>query len=124
MQALPSTLTLVVVDDNAHVLRAVSRFLRSYGHAVHAFESAEAYLARSCQADCAVIDIELPGISGLELEARMRQDGRGIPVVFITAHDELDTLTAVQQTHRPLLKKPLDQNGLLDAIARAIGDQG
>ncbi len=117
-------MTLVVVDDDALIRRAVGRFLRSQGHEVHVFDSAEAYLARRCQADCAILDIDLPGISGLELDEQLRKEGHPMPVVFITAHDELDILAAVQQTHRPLLRKPLDEPGLLSAIARATNDQG
>ena len=76
-----------------------------------------------CEADCAILDIELPGISGLELNERLRQEGRRIPVVFVTAHEELSVLTAVQETHRPFLRKPIDEKGLLDAIAQATSDR-
>ena len=116
-------LTLVVVDDDDQIRRAVGRFLRSHGHRVHVFDSAEAYLERDCEADCAILDIDLPGLSGLQLAERLRQEGRRLPVVFITAHDELAILAAVQETHRPFLRKPLDESDLLDAIARATRDQ-
>jgi len=119
MSGRPSALTLVVVDDDEHIRRAVERLLRSHGHQVHAFKSAEAYLAGACQADCAILDVELPGLSGLELHARLAQDGNDLPVVFITARDEVETLAAVQRTHRCYLKKPLDEDRLLAAIARA-----
>ena len=115
-------LTLLVVDDDAQIRRAVGRFLRSQGHEVLAFDSAEAYLASGCPADCAILDIDLPGISGLELAEELGKEGRRMPVVFVTAHDELDILAAVQRTCRPFLRKPLDANGLLSAIARATGD--
>ena len=118
-----SSLTLVVVDDDESIRRAVGRFLRSHGHRVHVFDSAEAYLARTCEADCAILDIDLPGISGLELNERLKQEGREIPIVFITAHDELGALAAVKGTNWPFLRKPLDEHVLLDAIARATADQ-
>ena len=89
-----SSLTLVVIDDDEHIRRAVDRFLRSHGHRVHLFESAEAYLERTCEADCAILDIDLPGISGLELHERLKQEGRDLPIVFITAHDELRMVAA------------------------------
>ena len=124
MTGRPSTLTLVVVDDDEHIRRAVGRLLRSLGHTVHVFESAEAYLAGSCQADCAILDIDLPGISGLQLEEQLRRQGHRMAVVFVTAHDERNFLDAVRDTRWPYLKKPIDEHGLLDAIRRATGDQG
>ena len=122
MTGRQSPLTVVVVDDDERIRRAIGRLLRSHGHIVHVFDSAEAYLAEECRADCAILDIELPNISGLELSERLRANGRPIPVVFITAHDELHILAAVQQTRSPLLKKPIDEQELLDAIARAMSN--
>jgi FixJ family two-component response regulator len=115
-----SSLTLVVVDDDTDIRRAVGRSLRSYGHKVHLFESGEAYLAEDCHADCAIVDIGLPGVSGLEVEEQLRKSGRGLPVVFITAHDDLAT-RAVRTTGMPVLRKPLDEHDLLDAIALVTG---
>ena len=123
MTGRKSPLTVVVVDDDERIRRAIGRLLRSHGHIVHVFDSAEAYLAEECRADCAILDIELPNISGLELSKRLRANGRPMPVVFITAHDELHILAAVQQTRRPLLKKPIDEQELLDAMARAMRNQ-
>jgi FixJ family two-component response regulator len=117
-----TSLNLIIVDDDLDIRRAVASLLRSHGHDVLAFASAEDCLARNVEADCAILDIALPGISGLELHDRLKAQGRGMPVVFITAHDELPVLSAVQRTRRPLLKKPLDEDALLDAIARATGD--
>jgi len=113
-------LTLVVVEDDTDIRRAVGRSLRSYGHKVHLFESGEAYLAEHFEADCAIVDIGLPGVNGLEMEEQLRKSGRGIPVVFITAHDDLAT-RAVRTTGMPVLRKPLDESDLLDAIAQVTG---
>jgi FixJ family two-component response regulator len=123
MTGRQSPLTVVVVDDDERIRRAIGRLLRSHGHIVHSFDSAEAYLARACRADCAILDIELPNMNGLELAARLRADSTQMPVVFVTAHDELHVLAAVQQTHSPLLKKPVDEEELLDAIARAVSSR-
>ena len=120
MTASDSRLTLVVVDDDTDIRRAVGRSLRSYGYTVHLFESGEAYLAENCAADCAIVDINLPGVSGLEMEEQLRRNGRGIPVVFITAHDDLAN-RAVRTTGMPVLRKPLDEHDLLDAIALVTG---
>ena len=113
-------LTLVVVDDDMDIRRAVGRSLRSLGHEVLLFESGEAYLAQTCPADCAIVDIGLPGVSGIEMEARMRRNGCRMPVVFITAHDDLAT-RGLQQTPMPVLRKPVDEHDLLEAIAQVTG---
>ena len=112
----PSRLTLVVVDDDRDIRRAMGRSLRSYGHDVRLFESGEAYLSARCEADCAIVDIGLPGLSGLEMEQQLRQSGSGMPIVFITGRDEL-ARRAMMTTPMPVLKKPLDEGDLLDAIA-------
>jgi FixJ family two-component response regulator len=116
-------MTLAVVEDDLAIRRAIGRFLRSAGHDVHVFESAEAYLALRCDADCAILDVKLPGLNGFELEERMRREGRHTPVVFITANDELGSLAARGRTHAPLLRKPIDEGGLLDAITRATNER-
>jgi two-component system, LuxR family, response regulator FixJ len=123
MASGPARLTLVVVDDDEHIRRAVERFLRSHGHTVHVFDSAEAYLARNCPADCAILDIDLPGISGLEVDERLRRQGHDLPVVFITGHDQRGLLETVDESRRSCLRKPLDEADLLDAIRRATSDQ-
>lgn len=123
MTASPRVLSLAVVDDDEQIRRAVERFLRSHGHGVQTFDSAEAFLARTCQADCAILDIRLPGMSGLELAARITGEGTRMPIVFITAQDETDLLAAVKETDRPLLRKPIDGDDLLEAIARAVSRQ-
>ena len=107
--------TLVVIEDDDHVRRALTRLLCSRGYGVRAFDSAEAWLAGICPADGAIIDINLPGMSGLELDERLRREGRAIPTVFITAHDE-----PRPATRRVILQKPLDPQALLDAIEQAL----
>ncbi len=79
--------TLVVVEDDDQVRRALTRLLCACGYGVRAFDSAETWLAGICQADGAIIDINLPGMSGLELDERLKREGRAIPTVFITALD-------------------------------------
>lgn len=110
--------TLVVVEDDEHVRRALARLLGSRGYGVRAFDSAEAWLASICPADGAIVDINLPGMSGLELDERLRREGRAFPIVFITAHDEAGPAAA----GRVILQKPLDAQALLDAIENALAD--
>ena len=121
--------SLVVVEDAEDVRRALTRFLSSHGYGVRAFDSAEAWLAAICAADVAIIDINLPGMSGLELDDRLRREARAIPTVFITADDE----PGPERESRTILLKPFDPQSLLDAIdhviatrdgARVAGDPG
>ncbi len=107
------------MDDDEAVRRNVQRFLRSRGHDVRVFATAEAYLADHGHADCAILDIQLPGLTGLELEQRMRRDRGGVAVVFVTAHDDAVSLAATKSTPWQLLSKPFDDESLLAAIARA-----
>jgi FixJ family two-component response regulator len=107
--------TLVVVEDDDHVRRALTRLLCSCGYGVRAFDSAESWLAAICPADGAIIDLNLPGMSGLELDERLKREGRAIPTVFITALDEPGLVTS-----RVILQKPLDAQTLLDAIEHVL----
>jgi FixJ family two-component response regulator len=119
----PGRLVLAVVDDDPDVRGALQRLLRSHGHDVHVFASAEDYLSDDCRPDCAILDIQLPGISGLDLATCLRREGRGTPVVFITAHDDRATQEAIRLTCMQSLRKPFDDEVLLDAIARATNGQ-
>ena len=85
---------------------------------MHLFKSREEYLAQHCEADCAIVDIGLPGVSGLEMEEEMRKRGYAIPVVFITAHDDMANRVS-QKTSMPVLRKPLEERDLLEAIQQA-----
>lgn len=86
----PGTATVFVVGDDASYLCSITRLLRASGFAVAGFPSAEAFLADGKQPlfDCLVLDIRLPGMSGLELRRRLVAVNNRTPVVFITAHDE------------------------------------
>jgi FixJ family two-component response regulator len=112
-------LNLIIVDDDADIRRGLAILLRSHGHAVTVFASAEDCLAHPVEAHCAILDIALPGISGLELHERFRARGLDVPAVFITAHVEVSVLAAVRRTRQAVLKKPLVEDDLIDAIQRA-----
>jgi two-component system, LuxR family, response regulator TtrR len=110
--------TLVVVEDDEQVRRALERFLIGHGFDVRSFESAEAWLAQFCSAQCAIVDINLPGLSGLELEARLHLERRIVPMVFITGYDKPSNGNG---RRRVILRKPFDAATLLAAIRRATG---
>ncbi len=81
------------------------------------------YLASPVDADCAILDLALPGMSGLELHERLKASGRLLPVVFISAHVEPSVVQAVTRTLQPLLEKPFLEDDLIDAIAMVTTDQ-
>jgi FixJ family two-component response regulator len=115
---------IVVVDDDASVRRALRRLLRSAGRDVEAFATAEEFLQSTDEETpgCLVLDVHLPGLSGLELQERLTSDGRGIPIIFITAYgDDGMRERALRAGAIAFLQKPFEEQALLDAVTRAVG---
>src|SRR6185369_11526316 len=109
---------VVVVDDDASVRRALSRLLRSAGCAVETFGTASEFLARpeAPVPSCLVLDVRLPGMSGLDLQARLATDHRELPIVFITGHGSSKLRQrALNAGAVAVLDKPFDDQNLLDA---------
>ena len=113
-------LTLGVVDDDVDVLRAVERLLRAYGHEVHRFASAEEFQANRIAVDCLIVDVRLSGLSGFELDERLRLDGSRIPIVLITADADIVAQRTMSARDMPLLSKPFDDERLMYAIDCAV----
>jgi FixJ family two-component response regulator len=121
---MPETQPIVfVVDDDASVREAVERLVRSAGLRVEAFASAEEFLARP-KADapsCLVLDVQLPDLSGLDLQRRMADASNEIPIVFITGHGDIPTtVRAMKAGAVEFLTKPLVEGDLLESIRHAI----
>jgi FixJ family two-component response regulator len=119
----PSRQTVVLIDDDESVRRALGRLLRSAGLALEAFATAEEFLqaAGRREPDCLILDVHLPGLSGLELQARLAAEGRCVPVVFITAFAEEQVRgPALRAGAIAFLAKPFEERSLLDAVARAL----
>ena len=114
---------VAVVEDDAGMRDALERMLKAAEFDVRTFDSAEAFLESGppARVQCLVVDIHLPGASGIDLQRRMAQDGEARPVIFITAHDstqlrrEADDLGAVAY-----LKKPFEGQLLLGAVRKAL----
>ena len=113
-------LTLVVVDDDEDVRTALRRLLRSMGHDVQVFASAEEYEDRPAAADCLIVDLRLPGLNGFELRDRLRSRGSLIPIVFITGDGGPRPGDTLANADTPALAKPFNDSDLLAAIARAV----
>jgi FixJ family two-component response regulator len=116
--------TVFVVDDDASVRKALKRLLSANGYQVLTFDCAEAFLHSDYIRDkaCLVLDIRLPGISGLDLYERLVSAEITNPVIFMTAHDSPQWLAgAAEAGAAAYLRKPFDQQLLLDAIHLACG---
>jgi FixJ family two-component response regulator len=115
---------IAVIDDDASVRRALQRLLQSAGFTVETFSTAREFLDADYRARtaCLVLDIHLPGMSGFELQEYLTVSGVLIPIVFITALDDISTREQVHRTGAAgYLRKPFDQDTLIEAIRRAIG---
>ena len=112
-----------VVDDDPSVRRALARLIRSVGLAVETFPNAQAFLdfTPHDQPACLVLDVRLPGPSGLDLQSTLREAGRLLPIVFITAHGSVSTsVRAMKGGAVDFLQKPFNDQELLDCIQRAL----
>lgn len=115
--------TVVVIDDDAGVLKAVSRLIRSVGLSVVTFNSPESFLAKGVpdRPSCLVLDVRMPHLSGLELQAELRQANRQVPIIFITGHGDVPmSVRAMKAGAVDFLQKPFNDQELIDAIHRAI----
>jgi FixJ family two-component response regulator len=114
---------VAVVDDDESFRAAVQRLLRSAGLSVRSFRSAEDFL-EGVQRDgfgCLIADIRMPGMSGLDLQARLNADNCPIPIIFITAHgDEKMRLQAMRDGAVKFLAKPFDDSVLLESVRTAL----
>ncbi len=112
-----------LIDDDASVRKALHRLLRAAGYDVEAFDGASGFLARSAPAlpACLVLDIRMPGMSGIELQRAIQGTSHDLPIIFITGHgDEDERDLAVASGAIDVLPKPLDQDVLIEAIERGL----
>ena len=114
---------VAVIDDDESYRTAIQRLLQSAGISAQLFGSAEVFLNSGLQYDigCLIADIRMPGMSGLELQAKLNSDHCAIPTIFITAHgDERMRLQAMRGGAVKFLMKPFDGETLLDAVQLAL----
>ena len=111
-----------IVDDDPSVRSSTRRLLRSSGLRADAFASAEDFLQSGCveQTGCLLLDLSMPGMGGLELQRRLAESGRLIPIVFLSARaSEEEERRALQAGASSFLRKPVSKGALLAAI-RAV----
>jgi FixJ family two-component response regulator len=112
-----------VVDDNASVRKSLSRLLAAAGYTVEAFASAREFLTRvpSEGPCCLVLDVRMPGLTGIELQAALVAAGRRMSIVFVTGHIDVPmSVKAMKGGAVDVLTKPIDRQELLAAIVRAV----
>ena len=114
---------IFVVDDDPSVRRSLTRLLTSAGYTVEAFASAGEFLARERYTGpcCLVLDMRMPGLTGLELQETLAAAGRRLSIVFVTGHVDVPmSVRAMKRGAADLLTKPFDDKDLLAAIQRAV----
>lgn len=112
-----------VVDDDAPTRTSLTNLLRSVGLHVEAFASPAEFLAarRPEAPSCLILDVRLPGLSGLDLQRRMAAAGSQIPIVFVTGHGDIPmTVEAMKAGAIEFLTKPYREQALLDAVHHAL----
>lgn len=117
---------VMIVDDDDSMRRAARRLIKAFGFAVDTFSSAEDFLAsgRLDETACLVLDVHMPGLSGLELQARLNAMGYHLPIVFITAFADDNARTqALKAGACAYLVKPFEEDDLLDCVNRALKQQ-
>jgi FixJ family two-component response regulator len=120
---VPEEPTVYVVDDDLSVRTALKRLLGSVGFACQAFGTADDFL-RASRADgpqCLVLDLRLPGTSGLELQRELAGFERPLPIIFLTGHGDIPvTVRAMKAGASEFLTKPVREQELLEAIRKAL----
>jgi FixJ family two-component response regulator len=115
--------TVYVVDDDSSMRTALDRLFRTTSFAVKTFDSAEAFLAHESDTVpcCVVLDLRMPGLDGIAMQARLREAGRMLPVVFITGHGDVPTSVRAMKTGAiDFIEKPFESDELIAAVRRAL----
>ena len=119
---MDSAFQVFAVDDDPIVLRAIERMLRSHSIAVEGFTSPEAFLARPSYdgVACLLLDLKMPRMSGLDVQAAMIAKGISMPIIFLSAQSDVpSTVRAMRGGAIDFLEKPVDEDQLLAALERA-----
>jgi FixJ family two-component response regulator len=124
-KTIPQPLVVVVVDDDESVRESLPDLLKEFGFTVLAFASAAEFLASGSAArtNCLVLDVVMPGTSGLDLQKELKSRGYKIPIIFITAQrDESIRKLVLEQGAVDILLKPFSDITLRGALSKAMGE--
>ena len=125
MSSDQSSRLIAIVDDDQSVQSALQDLIESEGLSTVCFSSAEEFLDSGAQdeAGCLIVDIRMPGISGIELQAKLKADRCRVPIIFITAHgDAKMRIQAMRDGAVEFLTKPFDNAVLLETVHAAVDD--
>jgi FixJ family two-component response regulator len=115
---------IAIIDDDELLRIALEDLMRAVGFPAQAFTSAEDFLGSGQQvnAACIIADVRMPGISGLELQARLKSEHCRVPIIFITAHGDANMrMQALREGAVEFLQKPFDDHVLLEHVSAALG---
>jgi FixJ family two-component response regulator len=123
MRKEESAKLIAIVDDDESVQSALQDLIEADGFSARCFGSAEEFLESGLQPKvaCLITDIRMPGMSGLDLQARLKADGYKTPIIFITAHGDAKVrIQAMREGAVEFLMKPFDDQVLLDRVRTAL----
>ena len=112
-----------LVDDEPSVRKAIAFSIRSLGLSVKCFPSADRFLGEYRRSDrgCVVLDVNMPGMNGLDLQKKLIDGGVDIPIIFLTGHGDVSTsVEAMRRGAVDFIEKPCDEDRLLESIHRAL----
>lgn len=119
---------IAIVDDDESFRQATVRFIRSLGYTTAAaFDSAEAFLHSDCNynIDCLITDVQMPGMTGIQLQSRLIEQGRNLPIIFVTAFSEMKTRgRALAAGAIGFLDKPFSDEKLITCLNQALASRG
>lgn len=123
---MPAERVVHIVDDDDAVCRGLGALLSVRGYTVESYPTAEDFLARlpASPCGCALVDLRLPGMSGLELQRELKRRGIALPIVVITGHGDVPAAVAALKTGAvDFLEKPFDSDAVLASIEEALGNR-
>lgn len=120
---------IAIVDDDESVCRALKRLVRSLGMEADTFASGQEFIdlieaMPSHQIDCVVLDVQMPGLNGLDVQERLQRGGSRLPIIFITAHDEaIVRERALAAGAVAFVRKPFNDELLIKTLRAALKDE-
>ncbi|MGB8619141.1 MAG: response regulator [Pseudolabrys sp.] len=120
---MPKMPVIAIIDDDESFRRATTSFVRSLGYGTTSYGSAEAFLKSDhiSDADCLITDVQMPGMTGIELQDRLIAQGHSLPVIFITAFPEMRARAqALAAGAVGFLAKPFDDHNLISCLNEAL----